>query len=50
MICNPAFDITPVDLINGIVTEKGIMEQPNRMKIEKLKKNVTGSNSETQAL
>lgn len=50
MICNPAFDITPAGLINGIVTEKGIVEQPNRMKIEKLKKNVTGRDSETQAL
>jgi len=36
-IYNPAFDITPADLISGIVTEKGIIEQPDRTKIERLK-------------
>ena len=36
-IYNPAFDITPADLISGIVTEKGIIEQPKRTKIERLK-------------
>jgi methylthioribose-1-phosphate isomerase len=36
-IYNPAFDITPADLISGIITEKGIIEQPDRTKIEKLK-------------
>jgi methylthioribose-1-phosphate isomerase len=49
-IYNPAFDITPADLINGIVTEKGIMEKPNRTKIEKLKKNIAGRDSATRAL
>ncbi len=36
-IYNPAFDITPADLISGIVTEKGIIERPDRTKIERLK-------------
>ncbi len=32
---NPAFDVTPAQLITGIITEKGIV-QPNRTEIEKL--------------
>lgn len=36
-IYNPAFDITPADLISGIITEKGIIERPDRTKIERLK-------------
>ena len=27
-IFNPAFDVTPADLITGIITEKGLVEQP----------------------
>ena len=30
---NPAFDVTPADLITAIITEKGIIEKPNPMKI-----------------
>jgi methylthioribose-1-phosphate isomerase len=30
---NPAFDITPVELIYAIVTEKGVIFQPNKLKI-----------------
>lgn len=33
---NPAFDVTPADLIDVIVTEKGIVERPNAAKIEAL--------------
>ena len=32
---NPAFDVTPADLITGIITEKGIIE-PNEMNIKLL--------------
>lgn len=31
---NPAFDVTPADLIDVIVTEKGIIEAPNHHKIQ----------------
>jgi len=31
---NPAFDITPAKLIEAIITEKGIIEHPNRRKIK----------------
>ena len=30
---NPAFDVTPADMIDAIVTEKGVVEQPTRAKI-----------------
>lgn len=30
---NPAFDVTPAQLINAIVTEHGIIHQPNRDKV-----------------
>ncbi len=33
---NPVFDITPAELIDVFVTEKGVVEQPNRGKIEQL--------------
>ena len=33
---NPAFDVTPSFLITGIITEKGIIEKPNKNKINKL--------------
>ncbi len=35
---NPAFDITPPDLITGIITEKGIVTPPYRENIEQLAK------------
>ncbi len=34
---NPAFDVTPATLIDAIVTEKGIVLQPNREKMAQLK-------------
>lgn len=30
---NPVFDVTPADLIDAIVTEKGVIERPNRQKM-----------------
>jgi len=32
-ICNPAFDITKAQDITAIITEKGVIERPNRKKI-----------------
>ena len=31
-VYNPAFDVTPHELLTGIITEKGISENPNRKK------------------
>jgi len=33
---NPVFDITPANLIDVLVTENGVVEQPNKSKINKL--------------
>ena len=33
---NPAFDVTPNSLIDAIVTEKGVVEQPNHQKMSDL--------------
>lgn len=35
-ICNPAFDVTPAELITGIITEKGIIMPPYEENIIKL--------------
>ncbi|MGB9720028.1 MAG: S-methyl-5-thioribose-1-phosphate isomerase [bacterium] len=32
-VCNPAFDVTPAELINGFITEKGIIRKPFRRNI-----------------
>jgi len=37
---NYSFDITPASLITAIITEKGVIEKPNREKIEKFLKNL----------
>ena len=34
-IYNPAFDVTPVENITAIITERGVIEKPNRRKIAK---------------
>jgi methylthioribose-1-phosphate isomerase len=34
-VLNPAFDVTPADLISGIITEKGIIK-PNSTEIARL--------------
>jgi methylthioribose-1-phosphate isomerase len=33
---NPVFDVTPASLIDAIVTERGVIEQPDRRAMEKL--------------
>jgi methylthioribose-1-phosphate isomerase len=35
---NPAFDVTPAELITGIITERGVVKKPNRARIAKLTK------------
>ncbi len=32
-VMNPAFDVTPADLITAIITERGVVMQPNRQKL-----------------
>jgi methylthioribose-1-phosphate isomerase len=34
---NPAFDVTPHTLIEGIITEKGIIQKPFVTKLKKIK-------------
>jgi methylthioribose-1-phosphate isomerase len=36
-VCNPAFDVTPSELVTGIVTERCILKPPYKLNIEKLK-------------
>jgi methylthioribose-1-phosphate isomerase len=33
---NPVFDVTPANLIDVLVTNRGVIEAPNRAKIEAL--------------
>ena len=33
---NPAFDVTPADLITGIITERGVVLAPDRKKLQSL--------------
>jgi methylthioribose-1-phosphate isomerase len=33
---NPAFDVTPAELVTAIVTEKGVVRGPTTEKIKKL--------------
>jgi methylthioribose-1-phosphate isomerase len=33
---NPAFDVTPAELVSGLITEKGVVHQPNEAKLKKL--------------
>lgn len=35
-VWNPAFDITPAKYITGIITDKGIIEPPTRLKIKEI--------------
>jgi methylthioribose-1-phosphate isomerase len=35
-IRNPAFDVTPAKLVSALITEKGVVSQPDREKIAKL--------------
>ena len=43
---NPAFDVTPAELVTGLITEKGVVLSPNR---ENLKKLFEGQNLQTNA-
>lgn len=38
-VTNPAFDITPAELIDVFVAEKGVVEKPDKMRMETLKTN-----------
>ncbi len=38
-VWNPVFDITPAQFVTALVTEKGVVEVPNRSKIEALMQN-----------
>jgi methylthioribose-1-phosphate isomerase len=33
---NPAFDVTPAELVTGLITEKGVVLQPDRAKVAAL--------------
>jgi methylthioribose-1-phosphate isomerase len=33
---NPAFDVTPAELVTGLITEKGVVSQPNKQSISRL--------------
>ena len=33
---NPAFDVTPAELVTGLITEKGVLKNPNTNKIQNL--------------
>jgi methylthioribose-1-phosphate isomerase len=33
---NPAFDVTPADLVTALITEKGVVAAPDRGKIAAL--------------
>jgi len=36
LVRNPAFDVTPAELITGIISEKGVVLNPDRRRIRKL--------------
>jgi methylthioribose-1-phosphate isomerase len=36
LVRNPAFDVTPADLITGIITERGVVLSPSREKLQAL--------------
>jgi len=35
-VANPAFDVTPAELITAIITERGVIHKPTRARVEKL--------------
>lgn len=39
-IRNPSFDITPAELVTGLITERGVVLSPDRNKLEALFQNV----------
>jgi methylthioribose-1-phosphate isomerase len=38
---NPAFDVTPADLVTALITEKGVLRRPGKKRILHLLKNKT---------
>jgi methylthioribose-1-phosphate isomerase len=36
LVYNPAFDVTEAELVTALITEKGIIENPNQLSIEKI--------------
>jgi methylthioribose-1-phosphate isomerase len=36
LVRNPAFDVTPAELVTALITERGVIEQPNREKLAAL--------------
>ena len=36
---NPAFDVTPAELVTGLITEKGVIQYPNSKNIKELFEN-----------
>ena len=35
-VFNPAFDITPANLVTGLITDRGVVYSPNKSKLEDL--------------
>jgi methylthioribose-1-phosphate isomerase len=35
-IRNPSFDVTPAELVTGLITERGIILQPDEVKLRSL--------------
>jgi len=35
-VANPAFDVTPAELITALITERGVITKPTRAKVEKM--------------
>jgi methylthioribose-1-phosphate isomerase len=33
---NPAFDVTPAELVTALITERGVVHQPNRERLARL--------------
>ncbi len=38
LVRNPAFDVTPAELVTALITERGVVRQPNRERLEALMK------------
>jgi methylthioribose-1-phosphate isomerase len=36
LVRNPAFDVTPAELVTALITEHGVIHQPNRERLAKL--------------
>ncbi|MCL4469990.1 MAG: S-methyl-5-thioribose-1-phosphate isomerase, partial [Gammaproteobacteria bacterium] len=39
---NPAFDVTPADLVTALITEKGVIQAPDREKIAAIRQQNPG--------